>query len=110
MTSEELTESQWACIRCTFHNSLSTHLCEVCESSRPDEIYRPETNAYSSQNLPSMQKKTCGNEKTGKEEKIMENGSKEAPIQLDNDVAARGSTMSRIVEKDKAKLCKTPGV
>ena len=110
MTSEELTESQWACNRCTFHNSLYTQLCEVCEFSRPKEICRPIPNEFSSQNLPPMEKTKFGNEKIEKDGKIMENGSKEAPIQLDSDVVARGSTVSQLVKSDTTELPKTLGL
>ena len=109
MIAEEKTENQWACDRCTFYNSLRSYVCEVCESSRPEGTFGPLASEDLSADSVSVQKTEFGHRGKTVIKDRMENGSKESPLLLGGDIAAKGGSISRLVNKGKTKLAKSAG-
>ena len=110
MTSIELQENQWACQKCTFHNSRHIAACEVCESVRPEAKYRPLSREEPSPSPPLRQKTNNGYKEDTRGRGIVENGTKNKPIMLDDAVViAKGPSLSRLIDKHNGKHNKVLG-
>lgn len=101
MSSSDI-ENQWSCVKCTLHNSPHISVCELCETVRPEAKLRPIAREDLPTNSSSTQRELNGNTVV---RRAVENGEENSPtIVQDNEVACRGSILSRLVEKDSHTL------